>query len=424
LGTIVKQCSRGLLKLCAVGALLTMGHAVMGHAVMAATVGPVTDDLGVIRIAKGAPIQIGAYWVLSGADTALGLDEKRGVEIAFKDVGGKLLGHPLKLDAEDDNCNAEGGQTAATKLAANPQTVIVLGPACSSAATPGAPILWQAGIVNICTACTAPALTAPDRKPEYAGFARTVFSDSEQGKADAIYVHNVVKAQAVVTVHDGSPYAQQLQQVFADNFKQLGGKVLSQEAIAPTDVDMHPLLTRIASEKPDLIYFPVFTAAAAQILRQAKETPGLEKTALMGGGSLLSADFIEAAGPAVVGFRIGYPDLSPAAMGKNYPKFVADYKKAYGEAPISGYHANAYDGAMLTIKAIEKVAKSDSAGNLYIGKKALRDAVFSIKFDGISGPIACDQYGECSQFKPSVLEFTSADPKTFGIGTNPKKISP
>jgi branched-chain amino acid transport system substrate-binding protein len=390
----------------------------------AATVGPVTDEVGVIRIPKGAPIQIGAYWVLSGADTALGLDEKRGVEIAFKDAGGKVLGHPLKLNAEDDGCNAEGGQTAATKLAANPQTVIVLGPACSSAATPGAPILGQQGIVNICTACTAPALTAPDRKPEYAYFARTVFSDSEQGKADATYVHDVVKAQTVVTVHDGSPYAQQLQQVIADNFRKMGGKVLSQEAIAPTDVDMHPLLTRIASEKPDLIYFPVFTAAAAQILRQAKETPGLEKTKLMGGGSLLSADFIEAAGPSVVGFIIGYPDLSPEAMGKNYPKFVEEYKKAYNEAPISGYHANAYDGALLAIKAIEKVAKADKEGNLYIGKKALHDAVFSTKFEGISGPIACDPYGECSQFKPSVLEFTSADPKTFGIGKNPKKIWP
>jgi branched-chain amino acid transport system substrate-binding protein len=391
---------------------------------MAATVGPVTDDLGVIRIAKGAPIQIGAYWVLSGADTALGLDEKRGVEIAFKVVGGKLLGHPLKLNAEDDGCNAEGGQTAATKLAANPQTVIVLGPACSSAATPGAPILWQQGIVDICTACTAPALTAPTRKKEYDGFARTVFSDSEQGKADATYVHSVIKAQSVVTIHDGSPYAQQLQQVMADNFKQMGGKVLSQEAIAPTDVDMKPLLTRIASEKPDLIYFPVFTAAAAQIVRQAKDTPGLEKTKLMGGGSLLSADFIEAAGPAVVGFIIGYPDLSPEAMGQNYPKFVEQYKKAYNEAPISGYHANAYDGAMLAMKAIEKVAKTDKDGNLYIGKKALRDAVFATKFDGISGPIACDQYGECSQFKPSVLEFTSSDPKTFGVGKNPKKIWP
>src|SRR5215469_11382854 len=283
----------------------------MTHAATAATVGPVTDDLGVIRIAKGAPIQIGAYWVLSGADTALGLDEKRGVEIAFKELGGQILGHPLKLNAEDDGCNAEGGQTAATKLAANPQTTIVLGPACSSAATPGAPILWQQGIVDICTACTAPALTAATRKPEYAGFARTVFSDSEQGKADATYVHNVTRAQTVVTVHDGSPYAQQLQQVFADNFKQMGGKVLSQEAIAPTDVDMHPLLTRIATEKPDVLYFPVFVAGAAQILRQAKEIPGLEKTALIGGGSLMAPDMIKAAGAAVVGFRIAYPDVSP-----------------------------------------------------------------------------------------------------------------
>lgn len=413
------RCSSQLAKV-----LAAVGLLVIAHAASAATVGPVTDPLGVIRIAKGAPIQIGAYWVLSGADTALGLDEKRGVEIAFKDLGGKVLGHPLKLNAEDDGCNAEGGQTAATKLAANPQTVIVLGPACSSAATPGAPILWQQGIVNICTACTAPALTASDRKPEYEGFARTVFSDSEQGKADATYVHNVMKAGSVVTIHDGSPYAQQLQQVFADNFKKLGGKVLSQEAIAPTDVDMHPVLTRIASEKPDLIYFPVFTAAAAQIVRQAKETPGLEKTKLMGGGSLLSADFIEAAGPSVVGFIIGYPDLSPEAMGKGYPKFVDEYKKAYNEAPISGYHANAYDGAMLAVKAIEKVAKSDKDGNLYIGKRALRDAVFAEKFEGISGPIACDKYGECSQFKPSVLQFSSSDPKTFGIGQNPKKIWP
>ena len=273
-------------------------------------------------------------------------------------------------------------------------------------------------------ACTAPALTAPTRKPEYNGFARTVFSDSEQGKADASYIAKVAKAKAIVTIHDGSAYAQQLQQVMADNFKQMGGTVLSQEAIAPTDVDMHPLLTRIASEKPDLIYLPVFTAAAAQIVRQARETPGLEKTQLMGGGSLLSGDFIEAAGPSIVGFRIGYPDLSPEAMGKGYPKFVADYKKAYGEAPISGFHANAYDGAMLAIKAIEKVAKSDSAGNLYIGRKAFRDAVFAGKFEGISGPIGCDAYGECSQFKPSVLEFTSSDPKTFAIGKNPKKIWP
>lgn len=391
---------------------------------VAATAGPVTDPLGVIRIPQGAPIVIGGYWVLSGPDTALGLDEKRAVEVAIDDAGGKLLGHPIQFLAEDAQCNAEGGQTAATKLASIPNMVIVIGPACSSAATPAAPILWQAGIVDIGTACTAPSLTAPDRKPGYDGFVRTVFSDNDQGASDAHYIYDVLKLKTAVAVHDGSPYAEQLAHVFAGAFTQLGGKVLSIEAVAPTEVDMHPVLTRIASEKPEIIYMPIFVAASAQILRQAKDVPGLQHTLIYGGASLMAPDMIEAAGPAVVGFRIGYPDLSPTSMGKTYPKLVAEYTKKFGEAPISGFHANAYDGATLAFKAIEAVAKTDSDGNLYIGKKALRDAVFATKFDGTSGPIACDQFGECAKFKGAVYEYTDANPKTFKIGVNPKRVWP
>src|ERR1700677_4615776 len=390
----------------------------------AETKGPVSDDLGVLVIPKGAPIQIGAYWVMSGADSALGIDEQRGVEIAIKDLGGTLVGHPIKLNVEDDLCNAEGGQTAATKLAANPNTAIVLGPACSSAATAGAPILWKAGITDIATATTAPALTAADRKPGYDGYMRTVYSDIDQGRSDAKYVRDVLKAQKIVTVHDGSAYAQQLATVMGDNFKKLGGTVLSQEAVAPTDVDMHPVLTRIATEKPDVIYAPVFVAAGAQLLRQEKETPGLEKIPLIRSSGEMGPGLIAAGCDAVVGYKITYPDVSPEAMGSGYPKFVDAYKAAYGEAPISGYHANAYDAAVLAFKAIEKVAKTDAGGALYIGRKALRDAVLTIKFDGVSGPIACDKYGECAQFKPAVYEFTNGHPKAFKIGANPKKIWP
>ena len=381
------------------------------------------DELGVVTIPKGAPIVVGGMWVISGADTALGTDSKRGAEIAFKDAGNKILGHPIKFLVEDDQCNSEGGLAAATKLAANPAMVAVLGSACSSVCTPAAPILWKAGIVELGTACSAPSLTAADRKPAYDGFVRTIFSDIDQGAADAKYLYTVLKAKKIVTVHDGSPYAQQLTVVTATNFTKLGGTVLSQEAIAPTDVDMHPLLTRVATEKPDVLYFPVFVAGAAQILRQAKETPGLEKTALVGGGSLMAPDMIKAAGAAVVGFQIAYPDLTPEAMGKGYNKFIEEYKKAYGEGPISGFHAQAYDAAELLMKAIEKVAKTEG-GTIYIGRKALRDAVFATKFEGVSGPIECDAHGECGKFHPAVYEYTNADPKTFSIGTNPKKVYP
>ena len=32
----------------------------------AETMGPVTDDIGVVKIRKGAPMFIGGYWTLSG----------------------------------------------------------------------------------------------------------------------------------------------------------------------------------------------------------------------------------------------------------------------------------------------------------------------------------------------------------------------
>ncbi|MDA8052459.1 MAG: branched-chain amino acid ABC transporter substrate-binding protein [Rhodospirillales bacterium] len=405
------------------GLALLAGAACLGPA-KAATVGPVTDPLGVVRIPKGAPIEIGGYWVLSGPDTALGLDEQRGVEVAIHDMGGKLLGHPIQFHPEDDQCTAEGGQTAATKLASIPNMVIVIGPACSSAATPAAPILWQAGITDIGTASTAPSLTAPNRPKGFYGFARTIFSDNDQGASDANYLYKVMKFRTAVAIQDGSPYADQLAHVFAAAFTKLGGKVFSIEGVTPTEVDMHPVLTRIASEKPDVVYMPIFVAAAAQILRQSKQVPGLQHTMIYGGGALMAPDMIEAAGPSIVGFHIGYPDISPKALGKTYPHLLAEYKKMFGEAPISGYHANAYDAAVLAFKAIKEVAKTDAAGNLYIGKMALRNAVFATKFEGASGPIACNPYGECAKFKPAVYEFTNANPKTFKIGVNPKRIWP
>ena len=131
---------------------------------------------------------IGGYWTLTGPDTALGLDQKRAVEVAFDEIGNELIGHPIQFIAEDGLCSAEGGQAAATKLASIPNIVAVLGPDCSSSATPGAPILWNAGIVSVGTSTTAPSLTAADRKPEYFGYLRTVYSDADAGQLTQVFL--------------------------------------------------------------------------------------------------------------------------------------------------------------------------------------------------------------------------------------------
>jgi len=389
----------------------------------AETMGPVTDEIGVVKINKGDPIFLGGYWVLSGPDTALGLDQKRAVEVVFDEWNNTVAGHPIRFFAEDTACNAEGGQTAATKLAANQNIVLVFGPACSSAATPGAPILWKAGIPSIGTSPSAPTLTAPDRNPGYHGFVRTIYNDLFAGKGDAEYFYNVMGCRTLATVHDGSPYAEQLQAVAAKRFIELGGKVTAQEAVSPQDVDMRPMLTRVATDKPCVLYFPIFVGSAAQIANQGPSILG--DTKLIGGSALLAPGFIEAAGKAAIGFQITNPDTSPEAYGVKYPAFIERYERLFGEKPIQAFHAQGHDAAQIGLMAIEKVAKTDAEGNTYVGRKALRDAIFATKgYDGLTGTVTCNENGDCGTFKFAVYEFTNADVSTFGIGTNPKKVYP
>ncbi len=376
------------------------------------------DKIGVVKIKKGDPIHIACWMVVAGPDASLGTDTKRGVELAIEDKGGKILGFSVKLSVQDTGCNAEGGQAAATKLAADPTIVAAIGSNCSSEAKPGAPILWKAGIATVSPSNTAPFLTDPKRGPEYNGYLRTAHNDKVQGAVAAEYAIKQLKLKKAATVHDGSPYAEQLQGVFAENFKKLGGTITSQEAVAPTDTDMRPVLTKIATGKPDIIYFPIFIAAGGHIARQAKEVKGLEKTKLMSADGTFSPDFIKAAGDTAVGMYHSSPDFS--AFGAGYKTFLEKHQKKYGEKPIAPFHAHGYDAAMIVFAAIEKVAKKAPDGTLHIGRQQLRDALFATKnFKGLTGNLTCTETGDCADPMIAVYQMTADNVKKLAIPEKP-----
>ena len=87
--------------------------------------------MGVVKVKPELPVHIACWFVVAGPDASLGTDTKRGVEIAIEDKGGKVLGFPIKLTVQDTGCNAEGGQAAATELAADPTIVAAIGSSCS-----------------------------------------------------------------------------------------------------------------------------------------------------------------------------------------------------------------------------------------------------------------------------------------------------
>jgi branched-chain amino acid transport system substrate-binding protein len=391
---------------------------VVGFALMStAQAAPPKDPLGVVTIKKGQPIHI-AYWmVVAGPDASLGEDTKRGVEIAIQDKGGKLLGFPIKLTGQDEGCGPEGGQASTTKIASDPSVVAAVGSNCSSAARPGVPILWKAGVSTVSPSNTAPYLTDPKRGPEYDGYLRTAHNDKVQGAVAAQFAIKKMGVKKAATIHDGSVYAEQLQAVFAEEFKKLGGTITSQEAVAPTDTDMRPVLTKIATGQPEFIYYPIFIAAAGHITRQVKEVAGLEKVYLMSADGSFSPDFYKAAGDTAIGMFHSSPDFSAFAAG--YKDFLDKHVKKFGEKPIAPFHAHGYDAAMMIFAAIEKVAVKDG-DNLYIGRKALRDALYATKnLQGLTGNLTCDKYGDCADPRIAVYQQTADNIKKLANPETP-----
>ncbi|CAB1075877.1 hypothetical protein D1AOALGA4SA_3685 [Olavius algarvensis Delta 1 endosymbiont] len=375
------------------------------------------DPIGEVKLRPGEPIHI-AYWVvISGPNTSLGTDVVRGIEIAMDEFGGQIKGWPLKLTGQDAACSAEGGQAAATKLAADPSIVAAIGSTCSSAAKPGVPILWKAGIPTVSPSNTAPFLTDPNRGSGYDGYARTCHNDKVQGAIAADFAFNQKGFKSAATVHDGSVYAEQLAQVFAATFKKLGGKVTSMEAVSPNDTDMRPVLTKIATGNPDIIYYPIFIAEGGFITRQSREISGLENTALMGADGMFSPDFYKAAGNAAVGMYHSSPDF--AAFAGGYKGFLDKHQKKYGEKPIAPFHGHAYDATMMILSAIDKVAVKEG-GNLIIGRKAVRDALLATKnMQGLTGMINCDQYGDCADPKIAIYQTAAENVKELKMPDKP-----
>ena len=367
-----------------------------------------SDELGVITVPAGDPIHI-AYWgVLSGADSTLGEDSKRGVEIAIDDKSGKLLDHDIQLTQEDGLCTPEGGATAAQKLAADTTLVGLIGSACSDETVGGIKALTDAGLTTISPSNTRPALTAEDRDATYAGYLRTAHSDAFQGKAVAEWAFNEKGVKTAATIHDGSAYAEALQQVFADEFTALGGEIVAQEAVSKGQTDMSPALTTIAAAQPELLYFPVFVAEGGFIAQQALETPGLENVIRIGSDGMFTPDFVTAAGAGAAGMFLSRPNFS--AFQEGSASFLEKHQAKYGEAPVSAFHAHAYDATNMLFNAIEKVAVKNSDGSLFIPKKALRDAIFATKdFPGLTGVLSCSPTGDCGAPLIAVYELTARE---------------
>jgi branched-chain amino acid transport system substrate-binding protein len=205
-------------------------------------------------------------------------------------------------------------------------------------------------------------------------------------------------------LHDKSDYGQSLAEDFAENMRQKGGNILAMEGITRGDKDFTPVLTKIKPHKPQLIYFGGMAAEGVLIVRQMKRA-GLRKAHFMSDdGCYTEKDFIQAGGKATNGCYVTYakePD----------PVWVKRFEAKYG--PKQTFSPQAYDAAKILMMAVEKIAKKQADGSLVIGKKILRDAVADTDYEGITGKIKFDPYGDRTGSVVVIYKVVEKDGKRF-----------
>ena len=338
-----------------------------------------------------------------------GIPRQRAVALAVADFG-PIMGHRVTMGAGLDSlCTAAGGAAAADTAVGDRRVVGVLGTSCSVGAVEAAPIVSEAGLVMISASNTAPSLTSDLRGNagvhNHAGYYRTASNDLYQGQAVAEFVYNELGLRRMATIDDGDPYTAGYTSAFAAAFEELGGAVTTAAEISRGDSDMVPVLTRIAADGPEGLFFPVFPGEAAYIARQVGQVEGLEALVLIGSDSLLLA------APEVAGFYVVAPELRfggnvNEATGKSGEQVIADYEARYREAPTTASMVHAYDATTLLLRAIEEVAVVDGE-TLYIDRARLREALSGTRgFEGLVGEISCDGFGDCGTGQAYIVQHT------------------
>lgn len=368
-----------------------------------------TPAAGGTGAAANQTLSIGVIAPLSGDLSAVGSGIENGVDLAVKQANSKgtVKGYTLKMVAEDDTAKADVGAQVASKLVSDNTVVGVVGPLNSSVGQTVAPVMAQAGLTVISPSNTGTALTGRDalvtggsQSRPYKSYFRVVATDDIQGPFAAEFAVTTLGKKKIAIVHDKKAYGQGLAEAFAAKAKELGATVLKTETINPGDKDFSGVVTKLSAQKPDFLFYGGEYPEAGLLTKQMKSA-GLN-IPLMGGDGVNSGEYIENAGKQAEGdfaTALGAPTESlPSAK-----QFVTDYAAGgYAENERDPYGAYAYDSANAIIQAIAKAVEGGAtAADL---RAKVLEGVQGINFEGSTGPISFDEFGDTTSKVLTVYE--------------------
>ena len=353
--------------------------------------------LGAVEVDADAAVQVRSMLPLTGLHS-ISESIQKAIELAIEDYGpihgrAVALGQPV-----DTMCSSDGGSEGARQIAADPQVVGVIGPACSEASVGASPVLSAAGLAMISPANASPDLTsdlAGNRGPDYhPGYFRVYSNGLYQAQAVAHFAYDELGLRRMATIHDGDSVTHGLATAFANAFSALGGEGVAIATVSKGDTDMSAALADFAAAEPDGIFLPLFAAEGYHLVSQAKEFDGLGEVTLIAGSSTSTQEFLgqpESEGVYLSGHDSHFGTNVNQVTGKDVSALSAEYQAATD----ANFFFHAYDATTLLLSAIESVAVEEG-GKLYIDRVALREEIAATTgFQGIIGTLTCDEFGDC-----------------------------
>lgn len=308
---------------------------------------------------------------LTGAQSANGKDQLRGVKLAVREINrsGGVLGMQIRLISGNDKADADLGASVAEAVAAkNPYAVV--GPYNSSVGLESLPVYQQAGVIPM-------RMTSLDRTSRYGA---TVQPMNSQISPVEIAWMQENEAQKVSILWDPSAYTKGM----ADRmYRALDkeGALVTRIQIDPEATDFSAVVRQALTNNPDTVYVSTYYPQGALIAKalKAEADAGNDARCFMGLANQ-EQPFITQAGVAAASrctfSGVPTPTQFPYAKAKAY---VKAYKAAYGAQPGT-WGIFTYDSVHVLAAAIEKGGAIDA--------DATRQALFATKgLAGATGPI-------------------------------------
>jgi branched-chain amino acid transport system substrate-binding protein len=326
-------------------------------------------------------------------------------------------GVTFKIKPLDDKANPATGQQNATQLVSDKSVLGVVGPLNSGVATQMQQVFATANLVEISPSNTNPELTQgknwqTSKSRPFKTYFRTATTDALQGAYAADYAYNGVHAKKAFVVDDKQTYGAGLSKIFTEQFTKQGGKVIGTDHVNTGDRDFSTLVTKIKNSGADLLYYGGQYDESEVLTKQLKDAGA--KIPLFGGDGMFTPTYIKTAGKAAEGdlaTSIGVPvDTLPAAKD-----FVATYKAKKYPGDYGTYGSYAYAAATAIIKAVGQVVKDGKIPS--DARSQIVDAVQKTSFDGISGKISFDEYGDTTNKQLTVYQVTNGVWKSVKSGT-------